>query len=328
MWAVMKVLFSADHHIKLNTKNIPNEWAINRFNMLFDELHKLEKEVDMHILGGDFFDKLPNMQELELYFKFIAGCNIPTYIIPGNHEALKKDTTFLTHLKDVTSRINSNVTIVDDFLTLASPVDLSAIIDFIPYNKLKEYEKDQRKFNASILVTHVRGDIPPHVKAEVPLELFECWKVVLAGDLHSYSNSQRNILYPGSPITTSFHRSNTSTGVIVLDTDTLDHTWVELDLPQLIRKTIKPGEPMVATSPDHTIYEIEGDMAELSTIEDHELIDKKVVKRSIDTTLILSPEMTIEQEISEYLNYVLELPDETIQEVIKTYHDNAGKIKI
>ena len=51
-------------------------------------------------------------------------------------------------------------------------------------------------------------------------------------------------------------------------------------------------------------------------------MDKKVAKRSVDTTLILSPEMSIEQEVTEYLTFILELPQETVEKVLKTYHDN------
>ena len=47
------------------------------------------------------------------------------------------------------------------------------------------------------LFTHVRGEIPPHVKPEVDLDRFEDFPIVFAGDLHAHSNSQRNIVYPG-----------------------------------------------------------------------------------------------------------------------------------
>ncbi len=318
----MKVLFSADHHIKLNTKNIPVEWAKNRFKMLFNELHRLEQEVDMHILGGDFFDKMPTLEELELYYEFVAGCQCETYIIAGNHEALKKDTTFLTYLKSITRRLNSKVKIVDQFDTING-------IDFIPYNCLKQYHPADIDFHSDILVTHVRGEIPPHVKPEINLEIFDRWKVVLAGDLHSYDNCQRNILYPGSPVTTSFHRSRVSCGVIILDSDSLEHKFIDLGLPQLIRKTVKAGEPMPPTSPDHTIYEVEGDMEELAKVQDNELLDKKVTKRNTDdTALILSPDMSVEQEVIDYLTFILEISNETIEEAIKTFHDYSKDIGI
>jgi hypothetical protein len=313
----MKVMFSADWHIKLNTKSIPNEWAINRYNILFNEIHQLEKEVDIHIIGGDIFDKLPNMQELELYFKFISACKIKTLIYAGNHEALKKNTTFLSHLKEVSNNINPLVEIIDEFYSLEN-------IDFIPYNKLKE---PWPAFEGHILCTHVRGEIPPHVKPEIDLDLFNNWEVVLAGDLHSYENSQRNILYPGSPVTTSFHRNLVGTGVIILDTKNFSHTWVELKVPQLVRKTITNPEEMIATDYHHTIYELEGDITELGGIKDSALLDKKIVKRDTDVALILEPTMSIEDEITEYLRYIIQVPDSTIEAALKEYHDNIKGLR-
>jgi DNA repair exonuclease SbcCD nuclease subunit len=269
---------------------------------------------------GDVFDKLPSMEELELYFEFVADAQIPTYIFDGNHEALKKGSTFLSNLKQVTSRINSLVYIVDDYLDIHG-------IDFIPYCRLKEFANGQHPhFTNQICVSHFRAEIPPHVKPEIDLALFDRWKVVMAGDLHSYDNCQRNILYPGSPVTTSFHRQRVDTGVILLDTTTLTHRWIKLELPQLIRKTIHAGEPTPATYYDHTIYEIEGDMSELSAVMDSDLIDKKIVRRETDTTLILEPEMTLAQEVDEYLRYVLQLSDDAVEETLKELNNYAAQI--
>lgn len=309
----MKLLFTADIHIKLGQKNVPIEWAKNRYRELCKQLTELQKECDIFIIGGDTFDKVPTIEELELFFMFVNNCVIPTYIYSGNHEAVKKTTTFLSNLKTIVNAVNDKVHIIDDYINING-------IDIIPYNKLKEWEKDPDNTFVSlhnrILCTHVRGEIPPHVKAEIDLSLLDKWKVVLAGDLHSYSNSQRNILYPGSPVTTSFHRSEVSTGAIVLDTDILEHTWIELKLPQLIRKTVKVGESMPATTYHHTIYEVEGDISELSQVEDSDLLDKKVLKRETDTALILSSEMSLAEEVSEYLKYILQLDDKTVEEII------------
>ena len=89
------ILFTADWHIKLGQKNVPREWAINRYHKFFEQVHSLEKQCNMHIIGGDLFDRLPNMEELELYFTFISNVSIPTLIYDGNHEATKKNKTFL-----------------------------------------------------------------------------------------------------------------------------------------------------------------------------------------------------------------------------------------
>lgn len=318
----MKILYSADWHIKLNTKNIPNEWAINRYNTLFERIHALEGQAGAHIIGGDLFDRLPNMEELELYFKFVEGCKIPTYIYPGNHEALKRNTTFLTYLKGVTNRINPLVEIIDDYW---SSRELG--IDIIPYNRLKEFEKDPTSYydvndHSRILCTHVRGEIPPHVKPEVDLSIFEDWDIVLAGDLHSYANSQLNILYPGSPITTSFHRNLVDTGIILFDTSTLKHEWIKLEVPQLLRKTVQVGEELEAGEYHHVIYEVEGDLSQLGSIQDSDLLDKKVAKKDNDTALILNSEMSIEDEICEYLRYIVQVPEDIITKALKEFHDN------
>ena len=315
----MKVLFIADIHIKLGQKNVPLEWALNRYKLFNDKISKLQESVDLVILGGDVFDRMPTIEELEVYFNFIRIFNKETLVIPGNHESVKKTTTFLTNLKAVSNAINHNVHIIDDF-------DTRHGMDFIPYNKLKEYHPADVDFHSRILVTHVRGEIPPHVKPEVPLSLFERWDIVLAGDLHSYENSQLNILYPGSPMSTSFHRNPVDTGVIVLDTDTLEHEFIALGLPQMLRKTIQAGDPMPTTTYDHTIYEVEGDMSQLQDVANHELLDKKVSKRTVDVALMLEPDMTLGQELGEYLRYILQLNDDAVGEVLEEFHAMEAKL--
>lgn len=316
----MKVLFTADVHIKLGQKNVPVEWARNRYDMLWDAFAEIQEDCDLFVIGGDVFDKLPNMEELECYFDLVSHCTIPTIIYPGNHEAVKKDTTFLSNLKQVTNRLNDQVQIIDDFYSIDN-------MDFIPYNKLKEFEKTPHLTHGNICFTHVRGEIPPHVKPEVNLDIFSRWQVVLAGDLHSYENCQRNILYPGSPVTTSFHRSRVDTGVIVFDTNTMEHEWRKLNMPQLIRKTVGVNDPKPPTDFDHTIYQVEGDMQELGELEDNELIDRKVIKRETDVTLILDSEMSLDEEVSEYLRFILQLPEETIEAALKELQNHVDKIE-
>jgi len=74
------ILFTADWHLKLGQKNVPREWALKRYQMFFDQIHMMSTDCNMHIIGGDLFDRLPNMEELELYFSFIREVKIPTLI--------------------------------------------------------------------------------------------------------------------------------------------------------------------------------------------------------------------------------------------------------
>jgi len=141
----MNILFTADIHIKLGQKNVPVEWAKNRFQLFIEQFKDMQRHADLVVLGGDIFDRLPTMDEVELYFDLIASIDVECIVYPGNHEMLKKDTTFLTYLKRATTRINPLVTIVDDFYTRHG-------IDFVPYNKLKELETTKYTFDEKIFV--------------------------------------------------------------------------------------------------------------------------------------------------------------------------------
>ena len=313
------ILFTADWHIKLGQKNVPLEWAKNRYQMFFDQILVLEEDVDLHIIGGDLFDRIPTMDELSLYFKFVKNVSVDTIIFDGNHEATRKNKTFFTNLKEVTEQINPLVTVVDR--TYYS--DDWAILPYADLHKKNSIED----INSPILFTHVRGEIPPHVVPEVNLERFDKFDIVFAGDLHAHSNTQRNIVYPGSPMTTSFHRQLVKTGYITIEKD-WSWTWHEFDLPQLLRKTVDDPAEMLQTDFHHTIYEIEGDVSDLSNIKNSELLDKKVVKRKTEATLILDKEMSIEEELNEYLSFILELEEDKVKQILGVFSDYAKEADV
>ena len=85
---------------------------------------------------------------------------------------------------------------------------------------------------------------------------------------------------------------------------------------------------MVPTSYHHTIYEIEGDIQELATVENSELLDKKVIKRNTETSLVIEKDMTLEDELVEYLNYILQIPEEETFNILRTYNDYAQKAQM
>ena len=307
----MKVLFSADWHIKLGQKNVAREWQKNRYKTLFEKINAIE--ADIHILGGDIFDKTPNPEEISLFFDFVQDVKIPTYIYDGNHEAARRGKTFLVFFAEACKGINELVTIIDGISSIYN-------IDFIPYTHLKKFNPDE--FTNDILCTHVRGSIPPHVIPEINLDLFSRWRTVLAGDLHSYSNSQLNILYPGSPLSITFHRKPITNGVILFDTETHEHEWIDLGLPQLIRKTVDNEDHIVKTDYDHTIYEVTGNILDLSGIDtSSDLIDKKIISKKTDTTLDLS-NLSIGEELQLYFMDVLKLENDDIIDTMRVFNDH------
>ena len=314
------ILFTADIHIHLRQKNVPMDWAINRYHLFFDQVHEITKDCNLHIMGGDIFDRLPTMEELSLFFKFVEKVNVRTIIYDGNHEATKKGKTFLTYLKDLVSKVNPLVEIYDDIYEEDKFI-------IVPYTRIKDKGVWETLDNSKVVFSHIRGEIPPHVKPEIDLNLIKDFPLVYLGDLHSHDNCQGNMIYPGSPMTTSFHRSKVKTGYILIDEEDLTQwTWHPFQLPQLIRKTVTKEKEMVPTDYDHTIYELEGDMVELSKIKDSDLLDKKLVRRATDTALILNADLSIEEELEEYLKYILDVPEDKIEKVKGVYNDHTAKI--
>ena len=139
--------------------------------------------------------------------------------------------------------------------------------------------------------------------------------------MHSYANSQLNILYPGSPLSITFHRNEISNGVILFDTETHKHEWIDLELPQLIRKTVDDEKHIIKTEYNHTIYEITGNILDLSGVDtSSDLVDKKIISKRTDTTLDLKNKST-EEELELYFREVVKLSKEDITDTMRVFND-------
>lgn len=316
------ILFTADWHIKLGQKNVPVPWACSRYKLFFQQVQDAidEHDISLHIIGGDLFDRVPSMDELTLYFDFVKDVSVDTIIFDGNHEATKKNHTFFTNLKRVTEELNPKVKVITETFYL----DDWAIL---PYADLHRKGSIEDIDDVDYLFTHVRGEIPPHVVPEVDLKRFDKFKTVFAGDLHAHENTQRNIVYPGSPMTTSFHRNEVTTGYLVIDDD-WSWTWHQFDLPQLIRKTVEDPDEMIPTDFHHTIYELEGDVQDLAKVKNSDLLDKKVVKRTVEATLDLHGDMTISDELGIYLKEILALDESKIRNIMGVFNDYSTKTEV
>lgn len=305
------ILFCADEHVLVRRKGVPSEFEKSRYRKLFEELLILMDTSDClaMIHGGDLFDRAPNIEEIALVAEYLNKVTKPCYIINGNHEATKKGQTFLGELYSIIT--NSKVVFINVYDTVFLEDKEDTTIDFIPYNMLKHFEKNGHFFEGSkhqILVTHVRGEISPHVTPEVDLSIFDKWQIVLAGDLHSRDCSQRNIQYPGSPLATSFYRDHAPTkGIIKLDLETLHAHNVALDIPALVRKTVSSKE------------EVGQPFDERGNYIDYEIVPEekvKVVSVEEDNTPVL---ITKEMGRLDALSSVLQGTEKDKQEVLDLY---------
>ncbi len=309
----MKLLFIADIHIKLGQKKVPRDWQKARILQLAEEVNvgASINDVNHVVIGGDLLDVAnPSYDEIGLMFEFLNNIKFQKILIAGNHEMKNKTTSIYTQMLGLLA--STDTKLIEEFTTLHG-------VDYIPYGIL---HKKWPETGSKLAVTHVRGEIPPHVQPEIELERFSNYDKVFAGDLHSFTNSQLNIHYPGSPFSTSFHRSipNGANGYFIIDTSDGSHSWHELLLPQLIRKTVKSEDEIVETEYHHTIYELEGDMEDLAKVS-NKLIDKKVTK-DISTPASLKLTGDIKEELDEYLRNVQNIDDTT--QYITTYQEVVG----
>lgn len=316
---MIRILHSADWHILLRKKKVPYEWQKSRFELMFDKLLDMEKSCDVHIIAGDLFDKAPSEDEVALCLKYLNRVTIPTYIIPGNHEATSRGKSFLSSFAEAHVINNDNVNIITQN---ERRVINGQGFQFFPYGEM-QINNVPNYIEGDILVTHIRGEVPPHITAEFDFELIRSWKLVLIGDLH-FNHQYKNfpVYYPGSPLNIVFDREeNREYGVNIIDLNSVDSysiSFKNLKLPKLIRRKIRAGEKPKDDPFHNIIYEIVGSVEELAKVENSDLIDKKIAERkSSKVKLDLSNKSEIE-ELKQWLSFMNITETE---EIIKEYNN-------
>lgn len=315
----MKILHSADWHINLHRKKVPPEWSANRFRLFFEKLHELENSHDIHIISGDIFDRKPEPDEICLFLRYANAVRIPTYIIPGNHEATKKGESFLEHFHEDYAITNPNLVLITKN---KREVILGQSFYFFPYGELQKdalwpAERDE------ILVAHIRGEVPPHITEEYDFKKLRPWKLILLGDIHfAHRYMDYNAWYSGSPMNTTFDRDdNRDYGVNSIDLRSIDDysvNFVSLTLPKLIRKTLKAGEQMQQDSFNHTIYEVTGSVDQLASIKNSELLDKKIAIKPSENSKLDLKNLNLSEELKLYLNYI---KVSNVDEIVRDFQD-------
>lgn len=301
---MIKILSSADWHINLHRKKIPYSWQLNRFQQLFEKLHALEKTCDVHVIAGDLFDKGPEPDEVCLLLSYLNSVTIPTIVVPGNHEATSRGRTFWEHFTFENTITNDKVFIFTENARIS--IAGQAFCMF-PYGSVQTKNIPAYVEN-DILVTHIRGEVPPHITAEFDFELLRSWKLILLGDLHfNHKYKDFPAYYPGSPINTTFDRdSSRAYGVDIIELNSVDDykvRFVDLALPKLIRKTIAVGEKMTPDLVHHVVYEVTGTIDQLAKIEKTELLDKKVVEKPSSGSTLELKDKSLVEELTIWLDY-------------------------
>lgn len=301
----MKILSVADIHINLHKKKIPYEWQVNRFNLLFSKLLELEKECDVTVISGDIFDKKPEPDEICLFLSYANAVKKPTLAIPGNHEASTKGKSFLEYFEqdNVINNPNFNLTTTNKRIKVNEQW-----FQMFPYGEM-QVRNIPDNVKGDILVTHIRGEVPPHITPEFDFEKLRPWSLVLLGDLHfNHKYKDYPIFYPGSPLNTTFDRDDRREyGVDIIDYTSEDNysvEFVDLKLPKLIRKTVEAGAELKSDPVNHIIYEVTGSIDNLSKVQNHQLLDKKIADKPQENSKLNLVNKTLPEELSMYLDFI------------------------
>lgn len=300
----IKILHAADIHIDLHKQKVPLAWQLNRFKQFFQKMLELEKSHDLVVLAGDIFDAHPKIDETTLFNSYLNKVTVPTIVIPGNHEASKKGETFLqAYIRDEAIS-NPNVM----FFTKNARINFKGYwIQMFPY---PEVQKDnlENYLEKDILITHIRGEIPPHITAEYDFEKLRDYKLVLLGDLHFYHKYKNyNVFYPGSPLNINFDRNEDKKYGVISHTywkEGHTHTFIDLELPKLIRRKIKAGEEMIDDPVHRVIYEVEGSLSDIQKVAKTDLLDKKIIDIPRSQSALDLKNKNLIEELATYLSYL------------------------
>ncbi len=255
-----RALCVADIHLNLNNNS---EWEANRFSLLFDYLADAEEEY-VYLLG-DIFDKArPSLEELSLFYQNIAKLKRKVVrLIAGNHEILAKDVTLFDKIPSVGFKYYRDFDIVkmeDVNIYLCGNNKL---------DKLKNLKSGSLSSKVNILMTHVRCDIPPHVKEELPLKpLSNMFDYIIAGDIHSLYRPFDNFYYTNQPYSTTYVKDKAH-HIIRLSVDKKDVKiqHIPISFPNKILKVPVLCEVPPLNSKDLFKIRITGTLKELLSFE-------------------------------------------------------------
>lgn len=299
----MKILHSADWHILLNKKKVPYQWQYNRFQLFFEQLLSIDH--DVHIIAGDLFDRKPEPDEVALLLTYLNRVTKPTRIIPGNHEATRRGESFFKHFAQKNAINNDLVKI---YTENTREEICGQYFTFFPYGEM-QLDHLPTYYPNDILVTHIRGEVAPHITAEYDFSKLRPWKLILLGDLHfAHQYQDYPAYYSGSPANVVFDRDgiNNSYGVNLILFNSIDNyqvDFIDLKLPKLIRKTISSESEMIPSETDHVMYELTGSVDQLAKIKQSDLLDKKIPTRPQESARMNLVGKTIPEELIAWLEY-------------------------
>lgn len=213
----MKIAILADIHLKLRNNK---DFEANRFGSLIHYL--VDKKYDAVVISGDLFDfARPTLEEQKVVTDGIRSLSSASrvYIIAGNHEAVTKNESTYDFI-DL-----SKYAIVTKLSTVNFDGVMCTLCDWLSLDELKKTK------GTDLLLSHWRSNYG-FITEEIDTQaIAKKYNKVILGDIHHRHSPLDNVHYCGSPYSTKFvSPGDDKFGYIELDTETLEHTYVDLSL--------------------------------------------------------------------------------------------------
>lgn len=258
----MKILFLGDPHLKIPRFDL----AVQFLEWAADVAVKLSPDRVVNL--GDTFDThavlhSPLQAEFKKHVKKICDAGIHYDYILGNHD-FYKPTSSKYHALQTMEGMHDLFEVVDKRLDFDNVTMLPHIPDH------KQFPKDTRE----ILIAHQtfigadygynRPDVgvdPDTINAEI----------IISGHIHMRQGFGK-VMYPGTPYAQSVDDIDQFKGLILFDTETYQHKFIQSPLPMWrgVKIDLRDGpiSDLEFDSKDHWVVEVTGPKAEVVAFRD------------------------------------------------------------
>ena len=233
---------------------------------LGDILHRHETIHVSPLMHAEFF--IENMAMLA-----------PTFILIGNHDR-PNNSTFLTNEHPFNSLKRwSDVTIVDTTLTTEIKGQKFTFVPYVPTGRFMEALEKTNYLDSTCIFAHQEffGAKMGAFKSENGDKWPEEYPLIISGHIHDYDRLQKNIIYVGTPLQSSFG-DNLDKTISKFDFSgcAWEETRIDLGMTKRVVVTITPSElSLFKPDPNRmTKVIIQGDESELK-----ECLKKEEVKK-------------------------------------------------
>lgn len=235
----MQFIVSGDQHIKIS-KELPLEWQLNRFRMLWQTYIDLchEHKAELVLTGDLFHNAKPNLHEtmlaLEL-FQLLEVNEVTARIIAGNHENLGAAGTTLDYFQAVTD----SSTHLQHCASIIREVAEGCELVFVGHDQLQrwlEVGSTTACEGTRVVFSHFRPTVNQFIQEEIDVEKFcNTADFIFAGDIHM-EFSLSNLVYTNSPLNNHFEPApNCGCLLVSLEDGKVDWKRIPLALPNLIQ---------------------------------------------------------------------------------------------